>query len=108
VEAKGGTIATLLGVPRFHTFRIHRVLQGKCVTVLVDIGATYNFIDLALVARKGIPTKDIEQFSVVVADGYSMICTQRVSRLDVTLRKYTLTDDFYVVELVDTNVVLGV
>jgi hypothetical protein len=28
--------------------------------------------------------------------------------LDVTLGNYTLTDDFYVVELADTNVVLGV
>jgi hypothetical protein len=37
-----------------------------------------------------------------------MTCTQRIIGLDVTLGNYTLTDDFYVVDLADTNVVLGV
>jgi hypothetical protein len=37
-----------------------------------------------------------------------MMCTQRIRGLDVTLGNYTLTDDFYVVDLVDTHVVLGV
>jgi hypothetical protein len=45
---------------------------------------------------------------VVVADGYNMVCTQRIKGLEVTLGNYTLTDDFYVVDLVDTHVVLGV
>jgi hypothetical protein len=107
-EVKGGTIATLSGVPRFHTFRIRGVLQGQRVTVLIDGGATHNFIDSTLVARRGIPAENFEGFSVVVVDGYNMTCTQKVPQLDVTLGNYTVTDDFYVVELADTNVILGV
>jgi hypothetical protein len=75
---------------------------------LVDGGATHNFIDLALMAKRGIPIEYFEGFSVVVVDGYNMTCTQRIPRLDVILGNYTLTDDFYVVELADTKVVLGV
>jgi hypothetical protein len=45
---------------------------------------------------------------VVVADGYNMTCPQRIRGLDVTLGNYTLTDDFYVVDLADTHMVLGV
>jgi hypothetical protein len=45
---------------------------------------------------------------VVVADGYNMTCTQRIRGLEVTLGNYTLTDDFYVMDLADTHVVLGV
>jgi hypothetical protein len=45
---------------------------------------------------------------MVVADGYNMTCTLRIRGLDVTLDNYTLTDDFYVVDLADTHVVLGV
>jgi hypothetical protein len=44
VEAKGGTIATLLGTPRYYTFRVKGVLWGPCVTTLIDGGATHNFI----------------------------------------------------------------
>jgi hypothetical protein len=55
-EVKSGAIATLSGVPRFHTFRVHGVLQGQCVTVLIDGGETHNFIDATLVAKRGIHT----------------------------------------------------
>jgi hypothetical protein len=37
-----------------------------------------------------------------------MTCTQRIMGLEVTLGNYTLTDDFYVMDLEDTHVVLGV
>jgi hypothetical protein len=47
-------------------------------------------------------------FNVVVADGYNMMCTRRIRGLEVTLGNYTLTDDFHVVDLVDTHMVLGV
>jgi hypothetical protein len=102
------TIATLSGVPRYYTFRIRGILQGQRVTTLIDGGATHNFIDATLVTRRHIPTEEFEGFNVVVADGYNMTCTQRIRGLDVTLGNYTLTDDFYVVDLADTNVVLGV
>lgn len=76
--------------------------------MLIDGGATYNFIDSTLVTRRGIPTEDFEGFSVVVAGGCTMPCIKRVPRLNVTLGNYNLTDDFYVVDLADTNAVLGV
>jgi hypothetical protein len=37
-----------------------------------------------------------------------MNCTERIRGLDVKLGKYTLNDEFYVVDLEETNVVLGV
>jgi hypothetical protein len=45
---------------------------------------------------------------VVVVDGFNMTCIRNILRLVVTLGKYTLTNNFYVVDLVDTNIVLGV
>jgi hypothetical protein len=75
---------------------------------LIDGGATHNFIDTTLISRRQIPTEEFEGFEVVVTDGYNMTCTQRIRGLDVTLGNYTLTDEFYVVDLADTNMVLGV
>jgi hypothetical protein len=45
---------------------------------------------------------------VVVVDGYNMTCTQRMRGLDVTMGNYMLIDGFYMVDLADTHVVLGV
>jgi hypothetical protein len=39
-----GTIASLSGIPRFHTFRMRGGVQGHRVTVLVDGGASHNFM----------------------------------------------------------------
>jgi hypothetical protein len=77
-EAKGVTIATLSGTPRYYTFRVRGVLWGQCVTTLIDGGVTHNFIDATLVARRCMATEDFEGFNVVVADGFNMTCTQKI------------------------------
>jgi hypothetical protein len=73
---------------------------------MIDDGATHNFIDDALVTKRHIPVEEFTGFNVVVVDGYNMMCNQRIKGLEVTLGNYTLTDDFYVVYLAETHVVL--
>jgi hypothetical protein len=64
---KGGTIATLSGVPRYNTLRLKGLVQWQRMTALVDGGATHNFIDASLVARRGLCTEEFEGFHVAVA-----------------------------------------
>jgi hypothetical protein len=45
---------------------------------------------------------------VVVFYGFKLTCTQKIMNLVVTLGNYTLIDNFYVVYLAETNIVLGV
>jgi hypothetical protein len=52
-EVKGGTVATLSGVPRYNTLRLKGLVQVQRMTTLVDGGDTHNFIDASLVARRG-------------------------------------------------------
>jgi hypothetical protein len=107
-EVKGGTIATLSRVPRYNTLRLKGLVQGQPMTALVDGGATHNFIDASLVARRGLHTEEFEGFHVVVADGYTMTCLDMIPDLEVKLGNHTMTNTFYVVDLSDTNAVLGV
>jgi hypothetical protein len=78
------------------------------MTTLVDGGATHNFIDASLVARRGLRIEEFEGFHVAVADGYTMTCLDMIPNPEVKLGNYTLTDTFSVVDLSDTDVVLGV
>jgi hypothetical protein len=103
-----GVIASLSGIPRFHTFRMRGGVQGHRVTVLVDGGASHNFIDSSLVERKSIAAESFEGFSVVIPGENTLDYTRYVSRMTLNLGNYMLTDDFYVVKIPDTNAVLGV
>jgi hypothetical protein len=47
-------------------------------------------------------------FDVVVEDGHTMECLDRVPELEIKLGNYTVRDTFFVVDLSDTNVVLGI
>jgi hypothetical protein len=78
------------------------------MTTLVDGGATHNFIDASLVARRGLHIEEFEGFTVAVVDGYTMTFLDMIPNLEVKLGNYTMIDTFYVVDLSDTNVVLGV
>jgi hypothetical protein len=93
--------------PIFHTFKICGVVQVQWVIVLIDGGETHNFIESTLVVKRSIPMMDFEGFDVAVVGGRIMPCTQKIPQLCLALGNYTVTDYFYVVELQDTNVILG-
>ena len=58
--------------------------------VLIDGGATHNFIDAAWVAKRGIPTEKFEGFTVAVAENSSMECNYWIPKLNVTLGNYQI------------------
>ena len=62
----GGALASLRGVPKYLTLRVRGSILDQRVYVLIDSGATHNFIDAHLVQRRAIPTDDFEGFSVLV------------------------------------------
>jgi hypothetical protein len=52
--------------------------------------------------------EEFEGFDVAVADGHTVECLDIVPDLEVKLGNYTMRDTLYVVDLSDTDVVLGV
>ena len=78
------------------------------VSILIDSGATHKFIDAHLVQKRGIPTDNFEGFFVLVPRDRTMQCMQYVPSLSVTMGSYTLVNHFFVVDIPDTNIILGV
>lgn len=81
---------------------------GQRVSVSVDSGATHNFIDAQMVQRRGITTEEFEGFSILVLGDRTMQCTRYVPVLTVTMGNYSMTNHFFMVDVLDTNVVMGV
>jgi hypothetical protein len=102
------TIASISGVPKFNTFRMRGVLQWQKVSVLIDGGASHNFIDSELLQRRHIPTMGFEGFRLEVAGGRTMPCDRYILGMKLTLGRHDLAQNFYVMDLPDTNIILGV
>jgi hypothetical protein len=102
------TLASISGVPKYNTFRMRGVLQGQRVSVLIDGGASHNFIDSTLLKRRHIPTVEFEGFKVEVAGGGTMPCDRYIPGMKLTLGRHELIQDVYVMDLPDTNIILGV
>ena len=89
------------------TLCVRGTIHGQRVSVLVDNGATHKFIDAQMVERRGIQTKSFDGFSVLVPRDQTMVCARYVPELSVTMGTYTLTDHFFVVDIPNTNMILG-
>jgi hypothetical protein len=102
------TLASISGVPKYKAFRMRRLLQGESVSVLIDGGASHNFIDATLLNRRHITRVEFEGFKVEVVGGSSMPCDRYNRGLKLTLERHELTHEVYVMDLPDTNIILGV
>jgi len=74
---------------------------------LIYGGATHKFIDASWVARRWVDTEDIEGFKVAMADGFNVSCTKKIPRLALKIGNYTMIEYFYVVDVVDSDAMLG-
>lgn len=77
------------------------------MTVLIDSGATHNFIDTKTFAKLCLRAEDFEGFDVAAAGGNILSCTRRIQQMELILG-HKMRNDFYVVDIGDTNMVLGV
>lgn len=84
------------------------MVQGQRVSVLVDSGPTHNFIDAQLVQRRCLTTTKFEGFFVLVPGDRTIQCIRYVPSLTVVMGNYLMTDHFFVVDMPDTDMVIGV
>lgn len=89
------------------SFRLRGLLAGQRVILLLDTGATHNFIDARLVEKRGIQTQEFEGIRVKVVDGYTLTYDRMILDLPMRLNNFEFKVDFYVVKMGSIDVVLG-
>lgn len=99
--------AHMSSMRREGSFRLQGLLPSQRVISLLDTGATHNFIDAQLVERCGIQTHEFEGIRVRVVDAYIHKCEKMVPDLPMKLNNCEFTAGFYVVNMGDTEVILG-
>lgn len=95
----GSMIASLSGAKKYLTLKVIEQAGGQEVMVLIDPGATHNFIDESFVSKKGLKTKSFEGFRVSNANGKLTLVDQIVKKFGVRLQGYMARENFYIYPL---------
>ncbi|CAH9101834.1 unnamed protein product [Cuscuta europaea] len=99
------------GIPSMRAFKVKGYLKWKLgeqeVDVLIDSGATHNFISQGLVNQLKIPYQIITGYKVQIGNGDRIANNGRCEGLALCLQKAVIQQDFYILELGGTDVVLG-
>jgi hypothetical protein len=95
------------GLTSKKTIKLWGDLLNRKVLVLVDCGASHNFISSVLVQNLNLQFTPNSSFTVEVGDGRKIPCVGVCSQLSITLQGLHVQQDFYVFELGNVDIVLG-
>ena len=82
-------------------------IKNKKVIVLIDCGATHNFISLKLVKELRLKVTPTGLYSVEVGDGHKVRCQGVCRSLPIELQDLQITQNCYLFELGGVDLVLG-
>lgn len=93
---------------KFQTIRFQGKIQGVPVVILVDSGATHNFIDQKLVRRMGWKVEETPNMTIRLGDGFQTSTRGRCVELEVELNEFKIKCSPHLFELGGPDLVLGV
>ena len=101
------TLNALKGPLKPTVMRLLATVEGREVYVLVDSGASHNFINSKLVKKLHLQATPIEAFDVKVANGERLRCTHVVKQIQLLVQGVEIEAELHVLNLAGLDVVLG-
>ena len=107
--AKGTKIElkAIHGLTTKGTMKLKGEIKGREVLVLIDSGATHNFIHNRVVEERELPGEKGTQFGVTTGDGTKCKGRGVCRRVELRLKDITIVADFLAIELENVDVILG-
>lgn len=88
------------------TMQLKGMFNGKSVHVLVDSGATHNFIHPTLLKNLKVPVSKLSPLNVMLASGARMR-TQGEVTVRLQLQQYDFSAEFYILSISGCEIILG-
>lgn len=115
VEEEGGLECNSLGLLGVHnadlkgakTMRLAGSVEGISLMVLVDSGASHNFIAPSVVSALGLRVDESHKLGVRLGDGHQVWTKGMCGSLPLKLNKEEFVVDAFVLELGEIDVILG-
>ncbi|XP_050938558.1 uncharacterized protein LOC127148538 [Cucumis melo] len=98
---------TVVGLNDPETMKVRGRLQDKHIVILIDCGATHNFVSEKLVKRLQLPIKDTAHYGVILGTGTTIQGKGICESLEVQMKEWTIKEDFLPLELGRVDIILG-
>lgn len=102
-EVKDDTMALslnlMVGISDAKSMRSKGTVLGREITVLIDCGATHNFVSHEVVKELRLQLDKGKRFTVEVGDGYELHSSGIYKGVQVQLQGITISQDFYPLQL---------
>ncbi|TYK16772.1 Transposon Ty3-G Gag-Pol polyprotein [Cucumis melo var. makuwa] len=101
------SIYSVVGLNDPGTMKVRGSLQGKEVVVLIDCGATHNFVSEKLVTSLQLPIKETAHYGVILGSGAAIQGKGICESVEIQMKNWTVKEDFLPLELGGVDVILG-
>ncbi|MCH83009.1 hypothetical protein A2U01_0003823, partial [Trifolium medium] len=108
VEAECKVVGVLGSMGEYHTMKIEGTLEGIDVVVLVDSGASHNFISSQITAALGLPITPMAAKRIKLGDGHKVVSLGMCKGVRLNLGQIEVEVDALVLDLGGLDVILGV
>jgi len=90
------------------TLKIQGYIKNKNLTVLIDYGRTYNFINYKLAKDINFFVYPAPEFQVMIANGGTINCSGKCHSINLNMGEYFLDIPMITIQMGGVDVVLGV
>ncbi|XP_004514016.3 uncharacterized protein [Cicer arietinum] len=101
------SLCSLSGFTTTRSWKVEGLLEGVAVVILIDCGASHNFIAIELVERLHLTVMETSPYMVEVGDGHKVRCKGKCAQLKFQMQNLEAIQDFYLFTLKGVDMVLG-
>ena len=87
--------------------KLEGLIQGKRVLILIDSGASHNFISQELVQQLGLKVTPTQTYGVRLGDGNKKNAQGCCEQMEVQLGQMTITEKFFLFDLGGIDIIFG-
>ena len=96
------------GLTQPNTMKLQGEVKGSIALVLIDSGASHNFISAKLVSKLGLPIESTPLYNVRLGDDHKKGASGCCQGVKVKLGNYRFEETFFLFELGGVDMILGV
>lgn len=97
-----------MGISSPRTIKLRGMVNNKQALVLIDSGATHNFIDYRLMKELGLKAENTRSFGVITGSGKPVRGGGVCRDVTMTMQDYSVTSDFLPLELNNVDIILSI
>ena len=101
------SLSTVVGISHPQTMRMKGDINGQEVIVMIDSGATNNFISVTAVNRLQLESTKGDRYGVTLGNGEKIYGKGKCQKLLMTVQRIEIVEDYLILGLENSDVILG-